>query len=221
MKNVKNKRITNIQIGFDPRSIIKKNKIRNKHNYKQKINNDNNKYNDEINFGEEKIIIDNWNNDIEKVKKDKLKSKNYSNNKDYLLESGSLVDEKDINREIELNRNETNINKSEKEEEDYNYIDENMTKEEHIFIGDLNGEDEDDNKVDYKEHSTFKKPYLYISNSVLSDQIINRQLIKNEYDNGDNMNKNSQKDFEEEETLSFNYGSNENELNEFLKDKNN
>ena len=74
MKNVKYKRITNIQIGFDPRSIIKKNKIRNKHNYKQKINtnnnkNNNNKKSDEINFGEEKIIIDNWYNDNEKGKK--------------------------------------------------------------------------------------------------------------------------------------------------------
>jgi hypothetical protein len=209
--------MTNVQIGFSPRSIIKKNKIRNKHNYKQKINTDNNKNNDEINFEEEKIIIDNWNNDIEKVKKDKLKSKNYSNNKDYLLKSESLVDERAINREIELNRNETNINKSEKEEEDYNYIDENMTKEEHIFIGDLNGEDEDDNKVNYKDHSTSRKPYLYISNSVLGDQIINRQLIKK--DNEDNINKNSQSGFEDEETLSFNYGSNENESNEFSRIK--
>ena len=126
------------------------------------------------------------------------------------MESESLVDERE-------NRNETNINKSEKEEEDYNYIDENMIKEEHIFIGDLNGEDEDDNKVNYKDHLTSRKPYLYISNSVLGDQIINRQLIKK--DNDDNMNKNNQSGIEDEETLSFNYGSNENESNEFSRTK--
>ena len=186
LKNIKNKRITNTQIGFNPRSIIKKNKMQKKYIYKQKINNDNNNNNkDENNFGEEKIIIDNWYNDIEKVeKKDKLKSKKYINNKENLLENDSR---------------ETN--------------DENMTKEEHIFIGDLNGEDEEDNIINYK---TSKKPYLYISNSVLGDQIINRQLIKN--DNEDNMNNKSKKnEYEEEETLSFNYGSNENEANEFSK----
>jgi len=196
LKNIKNKRITNIQIGFNPRSIIKKNKIRNKYIYKQKLNTGDNKNNAEI--------------------KDKLKSKNYRNNKVNLLEPELLIDERDLYEENELNKN---------EEEDYNYNcnnnDENMTKEEHIFIGDLNGEDEDDNQVDYKTHSISKRPYLYISNSVLGDQIINRQLIKNDNDNEneDNMNKNSQNDFEEEETLSFNFGSNENEENEFSRTK--
>ena len=49
-----------------------------------------------------------------------------------------------------------------------------MMKIEHLFIGDLNGEHDDKNKVNYKVYWTFKKPYLYISNSVLDDQIINR-----------------------------------------------
>jgi len=215
LKNLKNKRITSIQIGFNPRSIIKKNKnknkIRNKFIYKQQINTDNNKNNnnDEINLGEEKIILDNWNNDIEKEKKDKLKSKNYSNNN--LLEANSLEDERGINK------NEDNINKYEEEDYNYNNGNENMTKEEHIFIGDLNAEDEDDNKVNNKALSNFKKPFLYISNSVLGDQIINRQLIKNDDEN--NMNENLQKDFEEEETLSFNYGSNENETDDLSRIK--
>ena len=203
LKNIKNKRITSIQIGFNPRSIIKKNKIRDKYIYKQKINNNKNKNNEEI--------------------KDKLKSKNYKINRVNLLNPELLIDERDINKENELNKNEINIYINKSDEEDYNnnYNDEDITKEEHIFIGDLNGEDEDDNKVDYKTHSTIKKPFLYISNSVLGDQIISRQLIKNDNDNDneDNMNKNSQNDFEEEETLSFNYGCNENEENEFSRTK--
>ena len=48
------------------------------------------------------------------------------------------------------------------EEEYYNYNDENITKEEHLFIADLNGEEYDNNKVNYKVYSTFKKPYSYI-----------------------------------------------------------
>ena len=173
-EHLKNKRITHIKIGFNPRRIIKKNKIPNKYNYKQKISTNNKNNHDEINFGEEKIIIDIWNNSIEKVKKDKLKSKKYSNNKIYLFELESLITERVINIEIELNINESNINKI--EEENYNYNDENITKEEHLFIADLNGEEYDNNKVNYKVYSTFKKPYSYIYNSLLCDQIISRQL---------------------------------------------
>ena len=109
LNNLKIKRITNIKIGFNPRSIIKKNKLPNEYNYKQKISTNNKNNNDEINFGEKKIIIDIWNNSIEKVLKDKPKSKKNNNNKDYLFEIESLMAEKVINREIELSINETNI----------------------------------------------------------------------------------------------------------------
>jgi len=136
------------------------------------------------------------------------KSKNYSKKKSQLIIPDAAVDEQIINREIDLNgdgiqeninnfeRNNMNINKN-LNTNNFN-DDEGISKEELIFVGDSNEEDEYDNKINYyKSHSSNQKPFLYISNSILDDQIINRKLIKNgdeqnENENWENMiNKNS------------------------------
>ena len=120
-----------------------------------------------------------------------------------------------------------------------NNNDEEILKEELIFVGDLNEEYEDDNKINYyKKLSSSQKPFLYISNSILDDQIINRQLIKNGEEKNENWENNINKknneeasesinnnqneeeiNFEEEEILSFNYGNNEYEKNDFSREK--
>jgi len=136
------------------------------------------------------------------------KSKNYSKKKSQLIIPDAAVDEQIINREIDLNGdgNQENINNFEKINININKNlsnnnfndDEGISKEELIFVGDSNEEDEYDNKINYyKSHSSSQKPFLYISNSILDDQIINRQLKKNgdeqnENENWENMiNKNS------------------------------
>ena len=255
VKNIKNRQNTNIQIGLNPRNIIKKNQNNNDYDYfyEQKINNDNyiNNYNninnDEINLGEEKIIIDNWHSGIENIDNSgQLKSKNYTQKKSQLLIPDSAVDEQIINREIDLNGDEDqeNINNFEKLnsnniKKNLNNNDEEILKEELIFVGDLNEEYEDDNKINYyKKLSSSQKPFLYISNSILDDQIINRQLIKNGEEKNENweniinkknneeasesINNNQNEEeinFEEEEILSFNYGNNEYEKNDFSREK--
>ena len=254
LKNVKNKQSTNIQIGLNPRNIIQKNQ-NNDYNYEydyfyeQNINNDN--YNDNINFGEERIIVDNLHSGIDHMDNSNLsKSKNYSKKKSQLIIPDAAVDEQIINREIDLNGdgNQENINNFEKINININKNlsnnnfndDEGISKEELIFVGDSNEEDEYDNKINYyKSHSSSQKPFLYISNSILDDQIINRQLIKNgdeqnENENWENIiNKNSNEkgselinineneDVEEEEILFFNYGNNENDKKDFSREKTN
>ena len=178
------------------------------------------------------------------------KSKNYSKKKSQLIIPDAAVDEQIINREIDLNGdgNQENINNFEKINININKNlsnnnfndDEGISKEELIFVGDSNEEDEYDNKINYyKSHSSSQKPFLYISNSILDDQIINRQLIKNgdeqnENENWENIiNKNSNEkgselinineneDVEEEEILFFNYGNNENDKKDFSREKTN
>ena len=252
VKNIKNRQNTNIQIGLNPRNIIKKNQNNNDYDYfyEQKINNDNfiNNYNnidnDEINLGEEKIIIDNFHSVIENNDhsvQSKSKNKNYTQKKSQLLIPDSAVDEQIINREIDLNGDEAqeNINNFEKLNsnninKNLNNNDEEISKEELIFVGDLNEEYEDDNKIHYyKKYSSSQKPFLYIANSILDDQIINRQLIKNDEEKNENLEniinkKNNEEASEslnnnqnEEEILSLNYDNNEYEKNDFSREKKN
>ena len=263
IKNVKNRQSTNIQIGLNPRNIIQKNQNNNDYDYEydyfyeQKLNNDNdnynNNYNDEINLGEERLIVENWHSDVDNS--DMSKSKNYTQKKSQLLIPDAAIDEQIINREIDLNGdidkeninkfeklNSNNINKDLNNNFNDDYNDEGrIFKEELIFVGDSNEEDESNNKINYyKSHSSSQKPFLYISNSILDDQIINRQLIKNGNEQNENWeniiyknnkeegsevinnNQNEEENnVEEEEILSFNYGNNEYEKNDFSREKKN
>jgi len=257
IKNIKNRQNTNIQIGLNPRNAIKKNQnnyeyeFEYDYSYEPKINNDNYINNDEINLGEEKIIVDNWHSGIDNIdNSDQSRSKNYTQKKSQLIIPDAAVDEQIINRKIDLNGNEDqeNINNFEKLNSNANINknlnnnnfnnDEGITKEELVFIGEPNEEDEDDNKINYyKKYSSSQKPFLYISNSILDDQIINRQLIKNGDEQNENwenivnknineeesepIDNNQNEDVEEEEILLFNYGNNEYDRNNFSREKTN
>ena len=258
IKNIKNRQNTNIQIGLNPRNAIKKNQNNYEYeyeydySYEPRINNDNYINNDEINLGEEKIIVDNWHSGIDNIdNSDQSKSKNYTQKKSQLIIPDAAVDEQIINRKIDLNGNEgqeninnfeklnsnTNIKKDLNNNNNFNN-DEGITKEELVFIGEPNEEDEDDNKLNYyKKYSSSQKPFLYISNSILDDQIINRQLIKNGDEQNENwenivnknineeesepIDNNQNEDVEEEEILLFNYGNNEYDRNNFSREKTN
>ena len=180
IKNKKTKQNINIQIGLNPKKNLKNQK--NDYIYKCEFNTINpkslnNNYNlnypnneeDEEEFNEEKIIIDNKENIQNTIP---LKSNKNFHKKDYIYIPDSFVDEQIINREVDLFKNKNN----------------NMPKDEIIVIDDLN-EINGKNKIFYpKSKMPFnKKEFLYIPNSVIDDQIINRELTENKNNNSNNL----------------------------------
>ena len=162
LRNSNNKQIIYVQFGLSPKNILKK--MRDE--YQQNNNNnikDNNiinkKENTEI-CDEERLIIDNCNNNTEFSENPSLtKANKNSQKKSYLYIPDSIIEEQIINREV--------------------YNEEDIGKEEYIFIGDL-GIDEEENYFPItKKNVLNKKNYLYIPNSSINDQIINRELIFN------------------------------------------
>ena len=195
LRNAKNKQIINIQFGLSPKNILKK--MRDEYNLKyiqnNKINsNDDNKDSqikeNRIIYNEEKIIIDNYNNNTEYLDNQNLTkyNKNYQKKK-FLYIPDSIIDDQMINREVDLIENkkknegsEKSVNSDNKEE----YTEKDIEKEEYIFIGDLNGIEEVENNFPIsKKNALVQKQFLYIPKSSIDDQIIDRELIFNKNNN--------------------------------------
>ena len=207
IRNKKTKQNINIQIGLNPKNNLKR--INSDYNYNYEyntisqsqnifkrnqnsnnINNINNEYEDEEEnevIDEEKIIIDNYYDNKENLQKaNPIKSNKNYQKKSYIYIPESFVDEQIIKREVDLFDNEKAKNKDNSEEINNNGEGENITKDEIIIIGDLNQLDKNKNNVFYNTNRPLnKKEYLYIPNSIIDDQIINREITENEkYRNG-------------------------------------
>ena len=204
IRNKKTNQNINIQIGLNPKNNLKR--INSDYNYNYEyntisqsqnifkrnqnsnnINNINNEYEDEEEnevIDEEKIIIDNYYDNKENLQKANP-NKNYQK-KCYIYIPESFVDEQIIKREVDLFYNENAKNKDNNKEIDNNGEDERKAKDEIIIIGDLNQLDKNKNNVFYNTNKPLnKKEYLYIPNSIIDDQIINREITENEkYING-------------------------------------
>ena len=162
LRNSNNKQIIYVQFGLSPKNILKKMRDEYKQNNTNNIKDNNiinKKENTEI-CDEERLIIDNCNNNTEFSENPSLtKANKNSQKKSYLYIPDSIIEEQIINREV--------------------YNEEDIGKEEYIFIGDL-GIDEEENYFPItKKNVLNKKNYLYIPNSSINDQIINRELIFN------------------------------------------
>ena len=225
----------------------------NKNDDKEDINNnsinDNNQNDEDIKFDSERIIIDTCYDNTENTENVlPVKSNKNFQKKSYLYISEYFVDDQIINREVDINYK-NNKNNSEKKEnnnkiEDINkgnnnnnennndninigndYNEEDFTKEEYIFIGDLNGIDENEYSTPFtkKNISNYKK-FLYVPTSAINDHIISRELIlsnneKSYKNNSENKNiinadilipeiKIEKEGEEEEEKIEINYGDN-------------
>ena len=180
-----------IQIGVNPKKKMNKAKNENiyESNSKKNYNNANNNENlndEDINFDEERIIIDASNNNYNNyLQNNDNSNKNYEKKKSYLYVPDSVIDEQIITREVDLDGKENNNNNNDYNNDDDN--EEDITKEEYIFIGDLNGSKENENE-NTKIRTPQNKQFLYISNSVIDDQIINRELQLSNDNNEDNNN---------------------------------
>ena len=162
LRNSNNKQIIYVQFGLSPKNILKKMRDEYQQNNTNNIKDNNiinKKENTEI-CDEERLIIDNCNNNTEFSENPSLtKANKNSQKKSYLYIPDSIIEEQIINREV--------------------YNEEDIGKEEYIFIGDL-GIDEEENYFPItKKNVLNKKNYLYIPNSSINDQIINRELIFN------------------------------------------
>ena len=177
----------NIKIGICPKKLMKKTENENN-------NKDNNS---DINYDEERIIIDSCcDNTSNTENSDQIKSNKNFQKKSYLYISDNIVNEQIINREVDLVKKQSNRNENLEKDENKNSdedIDEDINKEEYIFIEDINTGEENEDKISLNnEH---QKQFLYISNSVINDQIINRELSsfnkKENYKNNENNNNNN------------------------------
>ena len=177
----------NIKIGICPKKLMKKTENENN-------NKDNNS---DINYDEERIIIDSCcDNTSNTENSDQIKSNKNFQKKSYLYISDNIVNEQIINREVDLVKKQSNRNENLEKDENKNSdedIDEDINKEEYIFIEDINTGEENEDKISLNnEH---QKQFLYIPNSVINDQIINRELSsfnkKENYKNNENNNNNN------------------------------
>ena len=197
IKNLKTKQKITIQTGISPKNIMKKNNNRNDNKYKNDIKNDfiNNKNNENINLDSENVIINACYDNLNNMNYSSEKKINGNNKKNYLYIPDYYVDDQIINREVDTNHD--NFEKNEniiidmKEEEENgekknNYCEDDIFKEECILIDDLNGNNENGNNIPYVREN--KKQFLYISNSVLNDQLIKRELIYNNKENDNKIN---------------------------------
>ena len=179
--NIKNKQNINLQIGICPKNLMKKRKDENSNNNK------NNNNNIDINFNEERIIVDTcydcYDNTNNIDNSNHIKSnKNYTK-KSYLYITDSIIDEQIINREVDLAGKQNIGNDNNSNDKDIN---EDIKKEEYIFIRDLNGVNPNENENNTPLIKNEQKQFLYIPKSVINDQVINRELTFNK--NDDNIN---------------------------------
>ena len=191
IKKPNNKQNIKIQIGINPKNQMKK--IKNEYIYESNNNNndfcDDENDNGEIKFDEERIIIDaSYNNTENKEDSNPIKlNKNYQKIS-YLYIPDTFIDEQIIAREIDLEgkeKNNENLNNNNEEE---------ILKEEYLIIGDLNGINGND---EIRKYNLKNKQFLYISNDVIDDQIINRELQLNNDENYINL-ENKNNDIKEE-----------------------
>ena len=231
IKNIKNKQRILIQTGISPKNIMKKINEYNKNLKNNKNNVSDNGKNEDFNLYSETIIIDACFDTIENAQNlNPTKANKNFQKKSLLYISDSTVDEHIIKRNVDFNlKNDRNhFEKKEKNEnEENNEIKnesnwEDINKEEYILIEDLNGfDDNENNEIVTKKNLSNRKRLLYIPNSVLNDQIINRELIFNDNDKNQNQNRNNSNNIsinidkeipeikienKEEEKLIINYG---------------
>ena len=150
-------------------------------------NNKNNNNNIDINFNEERIIVDTcydcYDNTNNIDNSNHIKSnKNYTK-KSYLYITDSIIDEQIINREVDLAGKQNIGSDNNNNDKDIN---EDIEKEEYIFIRDLNGVNPNENENNTPLIKNEQKQFLYIPKSVIYDQVINRELTFNK--NDDNIN---------------------------------
>ena len=182
INKINDKQNLNIKIGICPKKLMKK---------KENENENNNKDNNiDINYDEERIIIDNCcDNPNNTDYSDQIKSNKNFQKKSYLYISDSIIDEQTIKREVDLVNKQNTKNENLENDENKNSdkdIDEDITKEEYIFIEDINpGKENEDNIPLISNH---QKQFLYIPNSVINDHIINRELSS--FNKNDNYKKN-------------------------------
>ena len=208
IRNKKTKQNINIQIGLNPKNNLKR--INSDYNYNYEyntisqsqnifkrnqnsnnINNINNENEDEEEnevIDEEKIIIDNYYDNEENLQKtNPIRSNRNYHKKSYIYIPESFVDEQIIKREVDLFDNEKAKNKDNNKGLNNDGEEEGKAKDEIIIIGDLNQLDKNKNNVFYNTNKPLnKKEYLYIPNSIIDDQIINREITENEKYRNDN-----------------------------------
>ena len=199
IKNLKTNQTITIQTGISPKNIMKKNNNSNINNYKYKndIKDDfnNNKDNEDINFDSENVIINACYDNLNNMNYPSEKKLNRNNKKNYLYISDYYVDDQIINREVDTNHDNFEENENiifDKNEDEENgekknyYCEDDIFKEECILIDDLNANNENGINIPYVREN--KKQFLYISNSVLNDQLIKRELISNNNENDNKIN---------------------------------
>ena len=175
-----------IKIGTNPKNEIKK--YKNEKNNKDNVGNDKEETvqynkNNNIKLNEEEIIINEYyDNKINKENQNNSKLNKSYKNKNHFYIPNSYVDEQIINREINLNE----INNNEKFNNN-----ENINQEKLI----ITDNSERINKIENNNSKVSKrKEHLYIPNSIINEQIINRELILN----NNNFNNNSEKENQNE-----------------------
>ena len=192
-----------IKIGINPKHDLKKIKNENdsKNNFEIEENNIVN--NDNVKLDEEKEIIINeyFDNNLNEENHNKAKlNKVFKNKRNYFYIPDSFLDEQIINREIDLNGKKNNNEK-------YNDIsNENINEEKYVIVNTLNPINENINTKVSKS-----KQYLYIPDSIMDEQITNRELILNENKQNNNDKEIKQKNIDEEKIiLSFENENNNN-----------
>ena len=241
IRNKKTKQNINIQIGLNPKNNLKR--INSDYNYNYEyntisqsqnifkrnqnsnnINNINNENEDEEEnevIDEEKIIIDNYYDNKENLQKtNPIRSNRNYHKKSYIYIPESFVDEQIIKREIDLFDNENKKNKDNNKGLNNDGEEEGKAKDEIIIIGDLNQLDKNKNNVFYNTNKPLnKKEYLYIPNSIIDDQIINREITENEKYRNDNSPINNNINIEE--NISENVINDEEDNKVIINDENN
>ena len=202
IKKPNNKQNIKIQIGINPKNQMKK--LKNEYIYESNNNNvfyDDKNDNGEIKFDEERIIIDaSFNNSENKENSNPIKLNKNNQKTSYLYIPDTFIDEQIIAREIDLEgkENDNENYKNNNEDENNNNNEEEILKEEYLIIGDLN-ETNGNDKI--QKNNLKNKQILYISNDVIDDQIINRELQLNNdenYINLENKNNKMKEDIPEE-----------------------
>ena len=183
ISNGKTNKNVKIQIGINPKHTLKKFKNEFNYIYESKINNNNNKQdnlkekNDKIGnleVGEE--ILNNYDDNYKN--RDNLTPLKYYKNhekKSYFYIPESFVDEQIINREVNVSNN--------KKDDNNKNQDLNIDEAKIIINKNENKENLNPSKY-YKNYS--KKIYLYIPESFVDGQIINREVNISENKNDEN-----------------------------------
>ena len=195
-RNMKTNKEIYFQIGINPKQSL--NKLKNGHNNNDEFNNNINfKNNQNFNYmsdnedyklDEGEIIIDTYYDNTNNVE---MANPGKSNKKSYFYIPETFVNEQIINRKVNIHNNQNDNKKINKEKDESNNKDDangffkgqDLDKEEFIFKVDLNKDEIIKYFPSSKAHTINKKQYFYIPNSVIEDQIMNRELILNKNEN--------------------------------------